>query len=280
MPFVYRNTIILSVVLIFILGFGIYFRFSYQEGILKKISADFKNADFQDLMEYYNLLVKDVHDKQYRWDNRTKYLPAIDVTTETYAYLNHLLRLSGLSKLTMSYAGVKQESDFGYNVYVLSGDGNFQNLYFLIWHIENGSRLFEIGEINLKEAGEAKGARSVLFKINLYAYYTSKENLAPSPGYQEGTPNRPRFNPFTRLVYSYIPPNTKGLVEVERSKLIGVIPGKAFIQDQRGKMVTLSEGDEVYRGHVSKIIPEEGKVEFKLDKGRIVVLKIQFEKKE
>jgi len=35
-------------------------------------------------------------------------------------------------------------------------------------------------------------------------------------------------------------------------------------------VVTLEEGDEVYLGYVTKIVPEEGRVEFTLNKGGIV----------
>jgi hypothetical protein len=49
-----------------------------------------------------------------------------------------------------------------------------------------------------------------------------------------------------------------------------VIPGKAFVADQKGRIVTLEEGDEVYLGYVTRIDPEKGAVEFMLNKGGII----------
>jgi hypothetical protein len=68
-------------------------------------------------------------------------------------------------------------------------------------------------------------------------------------------------------------------VEIERSDLKAVIPGKAFIIDQTNTFRTLEPGDEVYLGYVTKLMPDEGKIECTLNKGGIieqVELKIRF----
>jgi hypothetical protein len=68
-------------------------------------------------------------------------------------------------------------------------------------------------------------------------------------------------------------------VEVERSDLKAVIPGKAFVLDQGNVIKTLQEGDEVYLGYVTRIDPENGRIECTLNKGGIiekVELKIRY----
>ena len=59
-------------------------------------------------------------------------------------------------------------------------------------------------------------------------------------------------------------------MEVERSDLKAVIPGKAFVLDQANSIRTMQEGDEVYLGYVTRIDPEAGRMECTLNKGGII----------
>ena len=94
--------------------------------------------------------------------------------------------------------------------------------------------------------------------------------LAAAPGERAIVPNYLAVDPFGPIILSDVPPNLDGLVEVERSDLKAVIPGKAFVLDQDSNIRTLSEGDEVYLGYVTRIIQEEGRIECTLNKGGII----------
>ena len=90
------------------------------------------------------------------------------------------------------------------------------------------------------------------------------------------------YNPFLSLVNPEIPPNVYDLPDVEKSTLLAVMKGRAFISDQHNQLVMLSEGDEVYLGYVSKIMPERRQVLFLLNKGGIVeryMLTLRFQNK-
>jgi hypothetical protein len=81
------------------------------------------------------------------------------------------------------------------------------------------------------------------------------------------------------VISSGIPPNVRELVEIERSDLKAVIPGKAFVLDQRNTIMTLREGDEVYLGYITRLDPEGGRLEATLNRGGIiekVELKIRY----
>jgi hypothetical protein len=58
-------------------------------------------------------------------------------------------------------------------------------------------------------------------------------------------------------------------IEIERSVLTAVTPGKAFITDQNQKSRILLEGDKVYLGYVTRILPNEGKIECMLNRGGV-----------
>ena len=71
-------------------------------------------------------------------------------------------------------------------------------------------------------------------------------------------------------VVSFDALRTFNLPNVEKSTLLAIMKGRAFISDQSSKLVMLSEGDEVYLGYVSKIMPERRQVLFLLNKGGII----------
>jgi hypothetical protein len=48
-------------------------------------------------------------------------------------------------------------------------------------------------------------------------------------------------------------PNTEGLVEVNRSTLVGLVRSGAYIQDQQGQIVYLPIGGRVYQGTLTDI---------------------------
>ena len=76
-------------------------------------------------------------------------------------------------------------------------------------------------------------------------------------------------NPFYPLILRDLPAPQPGEIEIERSDLKAVIPGKAFIVDQNQKTRTLEEGDPVYLGYVTRILPDQGKIECLLNKGGV-----------
>ena len=87
-----------------------------------------------------------------------------------------------------------------------------------------------------------------------------------------------RFDPFKPFVLNILPPNRENLLVVERAKVIAILKGLAYIQDQRGNMLTIRVGDKVYLGLVEKINLKKSEVVFAMNRGGIfdrVVLKLE-----
>jgi hypothetical protein len=166
----------------------------------------------------------------------------------------------------------------------LKGEAPFENFYRFIWYLENGRRLYKIQKLNVKGLEVAPkedepGGILVTFEMVVHAYFSSVAELASAPGERTITPNYLRVDPFNPVISSDIPANLRKLIEIERSDLKAVIPGKAFLLDQTNTIRTLTEGDEVYLGYVTKIDPEQGRIECTLNKGGIiekVELKIRY----
>jgi hypothetical protein len=123
-------------------------------------------------------------------------------------------------------------------------------------------------EIPPKE--DKPGEFVVAYEMVVHAYFSSVAELANAPGQAGTVPNYLSVDPFGPIIWADVPPNLDGLVEIERSDLKAVIPGKAFVLDQENTIRTLGEGDEVYLGYVTRIIPEEGRIECTLNKGGII----------
>ncbi len=271
-----------GVILLLVLAVGTYLFVFHFPGKTSKLEKETKRVDAQlqntpDLINTYNDVSHALAAMLERWSTRSKDIPTKDLTAQTYAYLNRIMDMSGFVKMDMIYVNAQNRKNFGFNVYTLKGEGTFENLYRFLWYIENGRRLYKINSITLKgnevkdkEQEDLGSSTSVLFEIELHAFYSSMPELASSVGWRDTIATPPSGNPFLAAISTDVPPNTRGLLEVERADLKAIISGKAFILDQTGVIRTLTEGDEVYLGYVSEILPEQGKVEFTLNKGGIV----------
>lgn len=270
----------LGILLFLALGVGVYIRSFSLPSKATRIEKEIKSIDerLQDtpnLVNQYNELSATLADTKKRWENRDKDIPPVDITSQTYAYLSRLIDLSGDVKLDLLYQSAQHKGNYGYNVYNLKGEAPFENFYRFVWYLENGRKLYKINTMNVRGVEIApkeneEGHILVAFEMVLHAYFSSVAELASAPGERTITPNSLVVDPFAPVISSGIAPNLRSLVEIERSDLKAVIPGKAFVLDQNNVIRTLTEGDEVYLGYVTKIVPDDGRIECTLNKGGII----------
>ncbi|MBU1299740.1 MAG: ABC transporter C-terminal domain-containing protein [Bacteroidota bacterium] len=280
MPYALRNTIVLAVLLALIFVVGSYFRFGVLPKKIEKIEKEVQLIETElqntpDLVNQYNTLSQQLGTTQERWETRNKDIPPVDVTGQTYDYLNRIINKSGEVKVDMLYVESVSYQNYGYNTYNLKGESSFENLFRFIWYIENSRPLYKIRTLTLRGVETKKKETQeiellVTYELVLDAYFSSLSELYSSAGERKIIPVTLTTDPFSPLILSDIPPNTEDLVEIERSDLKAVIPGKAFVVDQGNKMRALSEGDEVYLGYVTKINATIGLIECTLNKGGII----------
>jgi len=284
-----RNSIAIGILLFLIIGIGTYIRAYNLPKKAKQIEIKIKQIDEElqntpNLVNQFNDLSAILTDTQKRWENRNKDIPPVDITSQSYAYFSRLIDLSGEVKLDMIFQGTQSRPNYGFNVYNLRGEAPFENLYRFIWYLENDRKLYKVQNLMLKGLEVAptdkdEGKIVVTFDMAVHAYFSAVSELSSSLGERSLTPNSLNVDPFAPVISSGIPPNIRTLVEIERSDLKAVIPGKAFVLDQNNTIKALREGDEVYLGYVTRIDPEAGRIECTLNKGGIiekVELKIRF----
>jgi hypothetical protein len=154
MSYKIRNSVVLGVLLLLIIGVGTYLRAFHLPKKEKVIDVEIKRIDDElsntpNLIHEYNELSAKVADTKRRWESRHKEIPPEDFTGKTYDYFSTLIEKSGGLRLNMVYQGLQAKGNYGYNVYNLRGEGTFANLYKFLWHIENGRKLLKIASLNM-----------------------------------------------------------------------------------------------------------------------------------
>jgi len=281
MSFKIRNTIVLGVFFFLISAGGFVYWYFIQPKQLNSAQSTIRDLERQlqelpALIEQVKSLTVEYFDVRRKYDSRSKEIPETDITSQTYAYMSRGIDESGDVKFNMEYSGSQELQNWGFNSYVLrEGEATFGSLYRFVYYLENGKRLYKINSLTLDQQEQidektAEIRKWVAFSMELHAYYTKVPELATSLAAKSLGITRAPFDPFNPLILATIatvaPPDVidASLVEVK-----AVLPGKAFVL-YGGELQVLHLGDRVWRGYLSKIIPQQSKVEFILDEGGII----------
>ncbi|MBN1446633.1 MAG: hypothetical protein JXA28_01780 [Bacteroidetes bacterium] len=283
MPYAIRNSIILLVLLILAAGAGLGYIYFYQEPRIEELAAERSQIQQQlgDADDFFDRLVavqERVEMLNASWKQRPKTMPLEEVASATNRYLNDILSLSAALDLNVLTQEEVAQNGCGYTRYHLAGQGSFESFARLVQYLEFGPRLmkltnFDVREVHMVDEEQGRIRHTVQFDIDLLAYASQQEPFADTlTTLSLAATNFPpiTYDPFTSLITPEIPPNTFNLPNVEQSTLLAIMKGRAFISDQNNQLIMLSEGDEVYLGYVSQIMPERRQVLFMLNKGGII----------
>jgi hypothetical protein len=285
-----RNTIVIGIFVLLVGLTGGYFVFYNFPKKINKIKTEIQGVDqkiaaLQGLEEEIAEVKTILDDQKSRLKKLDKQLVVSGSPAETYRYINSIMNYSGVLKVDLLYLTNKATDNFMYDSYRIKGEGFFPTIYKFLWYLERGPQIYKIKKVSFHgvENREIDSTRTniiVPFEIEFWAVYTELEDVPPiNRGLNNVNVSWVR-NPFLPFIYRNLPLNSENLLEVERSELKGILPGKAFIEDQTDKIHVLEEGAKVYLGYVSKIDVENNQVVFILNKGGIIekyILKLGFE---
>ncbi|MFZ1731944.1 MAG: hypothetical protein WBQ23_06800 [Bacteroidota bacterium] len=283
MPYAVRNSIILAILVLLIGGGGAAYIYFYQEPTIQELMGerDLIQKQLGDADDLFDRLV-DVQERveilNAAWRQRPKTLATEESASTTNVYLNEILAQSPELDLNVFTEEEVEQNGCGYMRYHLAGQGSFESFARLVQFLEFGPRLmklrnFDVREVHAVDEERGRITHTVQFDIDMLSYFSTQSPFAdslasPSVGASEFPPIT--YDPFRSLIIPEIPPNTFDLPNVEASTLLAIMKGRAFISDQKNQLVMLNEGDEVYLGYVSKIMPERRQVLFLLNKGGII----------
>jgi len=275
-----RSTLVLvALLLIILIAGGIYLYFVQGKELdknrdkLKELQA--KALDPQELLaQYEDLLVK-----SNRLDsilaNREFNIPQNLSSIKFYNFVNNITNgFSDKAQVNIEYLEQKQEKEFFYHDYKLSGFGYFNEIYNLIYAIEHSKELKKVTNINLGNLVQTKEGENpvylVNFTINARTYFSSDNRFAPATFVENNLGSPTLYDAFYPLIRNEIPPNIDELLDVQGATLLALIPEGAFIADSKGNTYLIWEGEQVYLGYLTKIDYQNSRVSFILNKGGII----------
>lgn len=275
-----KNTLGLAAVLLLIVAAGSIYSFVYQKGKIKKQEKQL--ADLQknsiNTAEIQRQLV-DVKKRAMVVDSvlaqRKFIIPKQLTQTNFYDFVNKVsFGFSELTHIDVEYKEKKQVKAYNYYSYKVSGTGEFNDIYKLIYGIEHSKELKKVKALSLtatvQSDKESIPHHLVNFNFTTNVFYANDDRFSTTQVVENQLEPQALYNAFYPLIRNEVPPNTEGLPDVNGAKLLAIVPDGAFISDSKGETFMLMEGDPVYLGYLTKIDYESNQVTFILNKGGII----------
>ncbi|MCE1188561.1 MAG: hypothetical protein LWX56_05410 [Ignavibacteria bacterium] len=275
-----KNTLTLVSVLAAILVGGLAFIFIYQKPAIKK-----KQKVLNELKQYKY----DTEDLNRQLLDKIKQSKVLDSVLAArkfniprnlsslhfYEFMNSISGiLSSDFQVNIEYMEKKTDRNFFYHLYKVTGVGDFNDVYQLIYAIEQSKELKKILNISLtnyvQSSDDSAPEFLVNFTLNVGVYFSDNDRFT-SKDYSENKLKSDRlFDIFYPLIRTQVPPNSDGLLDVQGARLLALVPEGAFLADMKGESFLLMEGDKVYLGYLTQIDRKNNRVKFVLNKGGIV----------
>lgn len=148
-----------------------------------------------------------------------------------------------VTKTDVQFLGTKKDKEFSLYEYKLAGGGTYNDLYRLVYSIEQSKELKKITAMSLSNLISTDKDGYPQFLINydmtVDVYYSDNDRFSTKE-YVENNLNTNRiYDSFYPLIRNEIPPNADDLLDVQGAKLLALIPEGAFISDSKGKTYLL-----------------------------------------
>lgn len=275
-----KNTFVLLGLLLFIVLAGGIYLFVIQKGSIdeKKVKLKELNSyDFntEQLTIQYMGMLKRAASLDSILASRKFNIPQNLSSIKFFNFMNQVTAvLSPDTHMDVEFLEQKQDKEFSYYEYKLAGAGPYNDIYNLIYSLEQSKELKKIKEIVLTNQISTDKHGMPKFFVNFSGtvnVYFSKDNRFTTAEFVENDLSTPaKYDAFYPLIRTQIPPNVDGMLDVQGAKLLALIPEGAFLADTRGNTYLLWEGEQVYLGYLTNIDYEHNTVSFILNKGGII----------
>lgn len=274
------STLLLLSILILIVISGSAYTYYYQAGDIEENEEKLKSLQINSYnTDELNLQLEDLKTRFAELDSilaLRKYIIPVNIAQSNFfKFVNNVsANFSDYSHVNVEYTGMGEPGDFSSYLYSLKGTADYNDLFKMVYAIEQSKELKKItkGSLNNFIEVDDDGIPHYLVSYNfdVLVYYSDSDTYA-SANYKENRLNsNPLYNIFYPLIREDIPPNLNNLLDVQTAQLLALIPDGAYISDASGKTHLLWEGDEVYLGYLTKIDYNTNEVKFVLNKGGII----------
>lgn len=275
-----KNTLILLGFLVGLAVVGFAYIFFIQQSEIKSQNAkllDLKSLDYDP-----DALKVMVNEKSRRVDLLDSILAArkfnIPISLSPlrfYDFMNDLGPfLSEDAKYNIEYKDRFSDGQFYYYEYRIVGTGTFNDLYQIIYGIEQSRNLKKVKTINLTNFISSRDLEApkfiVSYTLEIAVYFSNDDRFFTSGVLENELKANKLHDIFYPLIQTEISPNVDELLDIQGSRLLGLVPEGAFVVDSKGMTHLLIEGDKVYLGFLTQIDYKNNKCMFVLDKGGII----------
>ncbi|MBK7631662.1 MAG: hypothetical protein IPJ23_13345 [Ignavibacteriales bacterium] len=275
-----RSTLVLLAFLFIILiAGGSYLYFVQSKDLTEKrdklTELQAKALDPQELLAQYQGLLVESNRLDSILANREFNIPQNLSSIKFYNFVNNITNgFSDKAQVNIEFLEQKQEKEFFYHEYKLTGFGYFNEVYNLIYAIEHSKELKKVTNVSLgnlvKTETDEVPVYLVSYTLNAKAYFSSDNRFAPATFVENNLGAPTLYDAFYPLIRNEIPPNIDELLDVQGATLLALIPEGAFIADSKGNTYLIWEGEQVYLGYLTKIDYQNSRVSFILNKGGII----------
>jgi len=206
--------------------------------------------------------------------NRKFNIPQNISSIKFYNFINNIVaNFPKETTVNLEYLRQAPDKEFFFHEYKLTGGGNYNDVYKMVYAIEQSKELKKINKLsltNLVKTDEEVPLFLVNFELIAQVYYSSDNRFAPAEYVENNLATGPIYDAFYPLIRNEIPPNVDNLLDVQGARLLALIPEGAFVADNKGNTYLVWEGEQVYLGYLTKIDYDNNTVSFILNKGGII----------
>ena len=273
------STLSVLALLIIILAAGGIYIFVLQRGDLserqEKLAELNKNVyDPVELENRYQELQRKSAELDSILANRKFNIPQNISSIKFFNFINKIVAdFPKETTVNVEYVRQAPDKEFFFHEYKLTGGGNYNDVYKMIYAIEQSKELKKIGKLtftNLVKTDDEIPLFLVNFELITQVYYSSDNRFAPAEFVENNLYTGPIYDAFYPLIRNEIPPNVDNLLDVQGARLLALIPEGAFVADNKGNTYLVWEGEQVYLGYLTKIDYDNNTVSFILNKGGII----------
>ena len=271
--------LLVSIILVILIAGGIY-TFYIQAGDMEEKKKELDNLKINAYnTEDLKIQLSDLKEKIAELDSilaLRKYIIPVNIPqSDFFKFVNNVSsQFSENSHVNVEFVGNGEPSDFYSYLYKIEGIAEFNDLFRLLYAVEQSKELKKIikGDITNFVEVDDEGIPHYLvnYSFRVKVYYSDSDTYASAKYRENSLKSNSLYNIFFPLIRDEIPPNVDNLLDVQTAQLLALIPDGAYIADASGKTHLLWEGDEVYLGYLTKIDYNTNEVKFVLNKGGVI----------
>jgi hypothetical protein len=212
-----KNTLALVVVLISLLLLGGSYIFIFQRGTIKEDQKKLESLKSNHYnTDQLNLQYDELQRKAAKLDSvlaqRRFNIPQNLSSISFFNFINKISAdFSTNSQVNVDFNDQKKDKEFHYYEYKLTGSADFNDLFRLIYAIEQSKELKKIKTVTLGNYISSKkdGAPSFLVSFTILAevYYADNNRFSTAEFVENNLNARPMYDVFYPLIRTQIPPN-------------------------------------------------------------------------